>query len=127
MVGAPTFLRDLARQGESAADDVSSFRLFSCGGADVGPALVAEAAARLGCVAKRVYGSREFPTITTIGPPDPLAGRLDSEGRTIGANEIRIDDDDGLTVSAGQEGEILACGPECCLGYLNRALHAESF
>ena len=30
-------------------------------------------------------------------------------------------------MSAGQEGEILARGPECCLGYLNRALHAESF
>jgi long-subunit acyl-CoA synthetase (AMP-forming) len=30
-------------------------------------------------------------------------------------------------VSAGQEGEILARGPECCLGYLDRALNAESF
>ena len=40
-----------------------------------------EAAARLGCVAKRVYGSTEFPTITTTGPDDPPARRIDSDGR----------------------------------------------
>src|SRR5206468_5715933 len=65
MVGAPTFLRDLAA---GAPGETTSLRLCSCGGADVDPALVREAAARLGCVAKRVYGSTEFPTVTTTGP-----------------------------------------------------------
>src|SRR5579884_3824041 len=50
MVGAPTFLRDLAFHPTLPAHDVHSLRLFSCGGADVDPALVREAAARLGCV-----------------------------------------------------------------------------
>jgi len=56
MVGAPTFLRDLAEHPTLASSDTSSFRLFSCGGAAVDPTLVRESAARLGCVVKRVYG-----------------------------------------------------------------------
>ncbi|HEY3188676.1 MAG TPA: AMP-binding protein, partial [Solirubrobacteraceae bacterium] len=123
MVGAPTFLRDLARH----PDPVHRLRLFSCGGADVDPTLVREAAARLGCVAKRVYGSTEFPTVTTTGPDDPPERRIDSEGRPIGANEIIIVDEDGAEVTAGREGEILARGPECFLGYRNPALNAEAF
>jgi cyclohexanecarboxylate-CoA ligase len=127
MVGAPTFLRELAQHPALAAADVRSFRLFSCGGADVDPDLVADAAARLACVAKRVYGSTEFPTITTTGPADPAARRIDSEGRPIGAAEILLVDDDGAEVATDQEGEILARGPECCLGYLDPALNAETF
>jgi acyl-CoA synthetase (AMP-forming)/AMP-acid ligase II len=127
MVGAPTFLRDLAHHPAAATTDVSSFRLFSCGGADVDPALVREAAARLGCVAKRVYGSTEFPTITTTGPDDPPARRIESDGRPIGAAEVRLVDDDGAPIAAGREGEILARGPECFLGYRRRALNAEAF
>ena len=127
MVGAPTFLRDLAHHPDLARADVSSFRLFSCGGADVDPAVVAEAARRLGCVAKRVYGSTEFPTITTTGPDDPPARRVDSDGRPIGAAELRLVDDDGAAVGPGREGEILARGPDCCLGYLDATLTAEAF
>jgi cyclohexanecarboxylate-CoA ligase len=127
MVGAPTFLRDLARHPALERTDVSSLRLFSCGGADVDPALVTEGAARLGCVVKRVYGSSEFPTVTTTGPTDPPARRADSEGRPIGANEVRLVDEDGRPVPPGVEGEILARGPECFLGYRNPALDAEAF
>jgi cyclohexanecarboxylate-CoA ligase len=127
MVGAPTFLRDLAGHPDLAAHDVSSFRLFSCGGADVDPTLVREAAAKLGCVAKRVYGSSEFPTVTTTGPDDPPARRIDSEGRPIGAAEIRLVDDAGRAVAADVEGEVLARGPECFVGYRTAELNAETF
>jgi cyclohexanecarboxylate-CoA ligase len=127
MVGAPTFLRELARHPGLDALDVGSFRLFSCGGADVDPTLVTEAADRLGCVVKRVYGSTEFPTITTTGPDDPPARRVDSEGRPIGAAEIRLVGDDDAPVSTDREGEVLARGPECFLGYLEGGLNADSF
>ena len=126
MVGAPTFLRDLAQTPGLARDDVATLRLFSCGGAEVDPTLVREAAARLGCVAKRVYGSTEFPTVTTTGPDDPAERRIDSEGRPIGGNEILLVDEEGGSVPAGREGEILARGPECFLGYRDPALNAES-
>ena len=127
MVGAPTFLRDLAEHPTLASSDTSSFRLFSCGGAAVDPTLVRESAARLGCVVKRVYGSTEFPTVTTSGPDDPPARRVETEGRPIGAVELRIVDEAGEPVPAGHEGEILARGPECFVGYRDPALNAEAF
>jgi cyclohexanecarboxylate-CoA ligase len=127
MVGAPTFLRDLASHPDLARHDVSRFRLFSCGGADVDPALVRDAAERLQCVAKRVYGSSEFPTITTTGPDDPPARRIDSDGRPIGAAELRLVDDDGAPVPTGREGEVQARGPECFLGYRDAAHGADAF
>src|SRR3989442_10551082 len=108
MVGPPTFLRDLAVGAPGAP---ASLRLFSCGGADVDPALVREAAARLGCVAKRVYGSTEFPTVTTTGPDDPPQRRIDSEGRAIGANEVRLVDEGGAAVGPRRQGGNLARGP----------------
>jgi cyclohexanecarboxylate-CoA ligase len=127
MAGAPTFLRDLAHHPALDRHDVSSFRLFSCGGADVDPTLIREAAARLGCVAKRVYGSSEFPTLTTTGPDDPPARRVDSDGRAIGAAELRLVDDDGNAVAAGVEGEVHARGPECFLGYHHASLNDDTF
>jgi cyclohexanecarboxylate-CoA ligase len=127
MVGAPTFLRDLAAHPAAASTDTGSFRLFSCGGADVDPTLVREAAARLGCVAKRVYGSTEFPTLTTTGPDDPPERSIDSEGRAIGAAEMLLVDEEGAPVPTGHEGEILARGPECFLGYRDPALNADAF
>src|SRR6185369_15415889 len=127
MVGAPTFLRDLAHHPELARHDVRRFRLFSCGGAVVDPTLVREAAARLDCVAKRVYGSTEFPTVTTTGPDDPPERRIDSEGRAIGAAEVRVVDDDGTTLPPGREGEVWARGPDCFLGYGSPILDAEAF
>ena len=127
MVGAPTFLRDLAAHPSAATADTTSFRLFSCGGADVDPTLVREAAARLGCVAKRVYGSTEFPTLTTTGPDDPPERCIDSEGRAIGAAEMLLVDEEGAPVPTGREGEILARGPECFLGYRDPALNADTF
>jgi len=127
MVGAPTFLRDLAHHPDLTPDAVASFRLFSCGGADVDPTLVREAAARLGCVAKRVYGSTEFPTVTTSGPDDPPERCIDSDGRAIGAAEMRVVDDADHPVPAGTAGEIQARGPELFAGYHVAALNAEAF
>jgi cyclohexanecarboxylate-CoA ligase len=127
MVGAPTFLRDLSDHPAISRHDISSLRLFSCGGADVDAMLVQRAAARLGCVVKRAYGSTEFPTITTTGPGDPPERRADSDGRPIGGAEMRIVDEDGAPVAVGQAGEILARGPECFLGYLDARLNGEVF
>ena len=127
MIGAPIFLSDLTHHPRLADQPTRSLRLFSCGGAGVSPELILESRRRLGCVAKRVYGSTEFPTLTTTGPNDPPELGAATEGKAIGAAEIRIVDEDGTVLPPGQEGEILARGPECFLGYQDPALDAEAF
>ena len=126
MAGAPIFLRDLARHG--ADFDTSTLRLFSCGGAAVSPELIRLARQRLpACVAKRVYGSTEFPTISTTGAEDGLTHGIDTEGRAIAPAEVRIVDSEGAPLAPELEGEVQARGPECFVGYSDPALNAEAF
>lgn len=127
MVGAPTFLQDLADHPDRHRSDVSSLRLFSCGGAEVSAELIRRARSALGCVAKRVYGSTEFPTITTTDAADAASMGIETEGRPIAPAEVRIVDADGRAVPAGAAGEIQARGPECCVGYSEPSLNDEAF
>ncbi len=126
MVGAPTFLQDLAAVA-ARAPRTTRLRLFSCGGAAVSPALVRRARTALGCVVKRVYGSTEFPSITTTTAADAEAMGVDSEGRAIAPAAVRIVDAAGTPRPPGSEGEVQACGPECCVGYADAALNAAAF
>jgi acyl-CoA synthetase (AMP-forming)/AMP-acid ligase II len=65
---------------------------------------------------KRTYGSTEAPSIaTSIGGDDPAAART-HDGRAVGQVELRIVD-----------GELLARGPEVCVGYLDSAQNAGAF
>ena len=127
MVGAPTFLRDLADHPERGRFDTSSLRLFSCGGAEVSADLIRRARRSLGCVAKRVYGSTEFPTITTTDAGDADSMGIETEGRPIEPVRLRIVDADGAVVATGEDGEIQARGPERFVGYTDAALTAEAF
>jgi len=128
MVGAPTFLQDLLSASESKPGDYHSLRLFSCGGAGVSPVLMQRARARFrNCVAKRVYGSTEFPTLTTTDAADALTHGIGSEGRPIWPAEVRIADEAGTALPAEAEGEVQGRGPECFAGYLEATLNTDSF
>jgi cyclohexanecarboxylate-CoA ligase len=127
MVGAPIFLRDLADHPERERFDLGSLRLFSCGGAEVSAELIRRARRRLGCVAKRVYGSTEFPTMTTTDAGDADSMGIESEGRPIEPVRIRIVDEHGRAAATGVDGEIQARGPERFVGYTDPALTAEVF
>ncbi len=104
MVGPPTFFVSMLQAPGFSRERVASLRLISSGGAGVGGAFVAEASSAFGARVKRTYGSTEAPTIIT-------------DGHTIGEIAVRVDDN----------GELLARGPEVCVGYLDRAQTAEAF
>jgi cyclohexanecarboxylate-CoA ligase len=126
MIGAPTFLQDLLA-AQRAPHDVRRLRLFSCGGADVSADLIRRARHSLGCVAKRAYGSTEFPTITTTDAGDADAMGIETEGRVIPPGALRIVDDAGDVCAPGSEGEVQARGPECCVGYSDERLNRDAF
>jgi cyclohexanecarboxylate-CoA ligase len=104
MVGPPTFFVSMMQAPGFSPERVASLRLISSGGAGVGRAFVDEASHAFGARVKRTYGSTEVPTIIT-------------DGHTIGEVEIRVDDN----------GELLARGPEVCVGYLDAQQTAEAF
>ncbi|MDQ3092651.1 MAG: AMP-binding protein [Actinomycetota bacterium] len=115
--GATPFLQGVADHPDLSCFDTSSLRAFPCGGADVPPDLIRRACRRLGIRSGRGYGSTEFPSITSgAGPDEPEGKRAETDGRPIGANEVRVID-----------GEIQARGPELFLGYRNEGLDADAF
>lgn len=126
-VSATPFLHGLTYHPGLAKHDLRSLRIFACGGADVSPELIRAATEQLGCCAARVYGSTEYPTLTASGPEDPIEKRAQTDGRIIGAARGRVVDDSGHPLPPGQEGEIVARGPEMFLGYLNPALNPDAF
>ncbi len=126
MVGAPVFLQEmLATPGDR--EWARSLRLFSCGGASVSPALMRTARDELGCVAKRVYGSTEFPTVTTTEPEDSTTKAIETEGKPIAPNQVRVIGVDGEPVVPGQPGEVQARGPECFVGYVDPRMNEDAF
>jgi acyl-CoA synthetase len=127
-VGATPFLQELLDAAERRGDRLPSMRQFSCGGASVPPQLIRRAYEVLeNCIAVRVYGSTEVPLVTYGWRDNPeLAATTDG---TLYAYEVKIFDDDGNEVPAGEEGEIAARGPGMLLGYAdadqNREAHTE--
>lgn len=128
MIGAPTFLQEMLAHPDLARHDLSSLRLFSCGGASVPAELMRQAREKLpGLVSKRVYGSSEFPTISTTSADDAQTRGLDTEGRALPGVELAIFSEEGTAVPPGTEGEIRARGPDCMVGYADSRQNAETF
>jgi cyclohexanecarboxylate-CoA ligase len=117
-VAATPFLKELASAAGGRGKKLPSLRFFACGGAPVPPEVIHSATATFeNCTVFRVYGSSEAPTVTlgTMVRGSDVAA--ETEGYIVG-HQVKIVDDDGNVVPAGQEGEILTRGPELMLGYL---------
>lgn len=126
MVAATPFLHGMTYHERLAEYDVSSLRVFCCGGADVPPQLVRDGEERLQCLVTRVYGSTEYPTATLGSAADSLAKRAETDGRPFGGNELRVVED-GVELAAGQTGELYVRGPERFSGYLAHAAGEDAF
>jgi acyl-CoA synthetase (AMP-forming)/AMP-acid ligase II len=124
----PTMLiRTLRLLEEGPERDLSSLRRISYGGAPVGKELIHEALERLGCDMQQRFGLTEAGGQVTILTPedhrDILAGNdslVSSCGRETPQAEIRVVDDEGEVVPAGEVGEIVINADSSASGYWNR-------
>lgn len=127
--GATPFLRGLieATRGRGLGADDIPLRRGPCGGADVPPSVIYDAAEVLGARFTRIYGSTEGVTVT--GTPLDAAFRkaAETDGQPLPGHELRIVDESGRDVSPGVAGEILVRGPSNFLGYFDPALNADTF
>ncbi|MCY3618228.1 MAG: AMP-binding protein [Acidimicrobiaceae bacterium] len=111
MVGPPTLFTTLMDCDGFDPARTATLRMISCGGAGVTPAFCRRAAATLGVVVKRSYGSTEAPTIATSRFDDPTDKMILTDGRAFGDARLRVADD----------GELWVSGPEVARGYLDPA------
>lgn len=125
--GSPFFLASLLDCPDFTDEHLRLIRHVAIGGAPV-PAAFAERVTSLGISIVRGYGSTEHPSTTsTLHEEDPLDARLYTDGRPQPGIEVRIADDDGRALAAGEWGEIQSRGPDLCTGYTDPALTADAF
>ena len=124
--GASVFLASLIDHPDFTARDAALINRVGLGGAPV-PVALGERAAAHGITIIRAYGSTEHPSTTGASFDDSAEIRHHTDGRALGAVELRLVDEDGRDVPVGTPGEILSRGPDLCLGYTDPALTAAAF
>jgi cyclohexanecarboxylate-CoA ligase len=124
-MGATPFLRDLA--SAEPAYDLTSLRVFISAGAPIPRPLVPAARARLGCPISAGWGMSENGLVTCNGLNDPEEKVFGSDGFPLAGMALRVVDDDGRDVPAGDEGDLLVRGAAQFAGYFKRSQYtAES-
>lgn len=126
MAGATPFLRELDQAYRATGRERSSIRQYCCGGASVPPQLVRRVG-ELGITAYRAWGMTELPTSSFANELDPVDVRADTDGRLSPGVELRVLDDEGRPLPAGEVGSLHLRGPEMMLGYLQEEANARAF
>ena len=127
--GSATFLLDMLRAKNLARCDLSSFRIFRCGGGPIPRALLLEAREKLPYVGIHCgWGQTEngVVTLTRIGAPDDKL--LNTDGRAQPGMDVRVVDDKSQLLAPGTEGRLQCCGPFMFVGYAKQeTLTRENF
>jgi fatty-acyl-CoA synthase/long-chain acyl-CoA synthetase len=121
----PTMIHMLLEADDGGAD-VSSLRCFTYASAPMPVPLLRRAIARFGNIFTQVYTLSEAPVITTMMHPHEhleietdCGPRLGSVGREVPTFELRLVDDAGRDVPAGDVGEIAVRSINNMAGYWN--------
>lgn len=125
--GATPFLQTLVNAATSSGANLSTLRVFRCGGAEVPPSLIRQAQ-KLGINAFRTYGSSEHPTVSGVADGDADRGAT-TDGKIHPGVDVKIVsiDDESIEMPTGETGEIQTKGAEVFLGYKDAALNRAAF
>lgn len=116
--GVPTQWELMLRTPDLASRDLSSLRLISTGAARVPAPLVFALQKRFGCPVVVRYATTEASVISGTLPGDPPEVIERTVGCACPTVEVRITDDDGQVLSAGEVGMIEVRSPAVMKGYL---------
>ncbi|MET7517731.1 AMP-binding protein [Streptomyces sp. NPDC005480] len=129
--GSNTAFHQAYLKAQAARPDTSLFprvRSFMGGGATRPHYLYDQLREAFGDVALLSgYGSTETGSLTLADPHDPGWAQAKTEGRPYDVTELRIVKESGTLAGPGEEGEVLARGPQMMLGYVDPALDAAAF
>jgi fatty-acyl-CoA synthase len=118
VMGVPTTLKMLMEAPEFASADFSHVRWFISGGAPL-PHYIIDAYQKRGIEMKQGYGMTEAGVncfSMTVADSRRKAGSI---GRPMMFTEVRVVDESGAEMPAGEVGEMWIRGPHVALGYWN--------
>jgi acyl-CoA synthetase (AMP-forming)/AMP-acid ligase II len=118
LAGPPTLFFRILDELATAAWDVSSLRVAICGAAAVPPELIRRLLDRVGLERMiNAYGLMEGTVVSMTRAEDPVEVIAGSTGRAVPGVSLRIVDDAGKDLPAGERGEILIGGYGVMPGY----------
>jgi acyl-CoA synthetase (AMP-forming)/AMP-acid ligase II len=100
--------------------DYANLRVFLNGGAALSASVAAAAEDRMGCAVLGIYGASESAFPTCARHDDPVDKRRSTVGRPAPGQELRLVDENGADVTAGEPGEVRWRGPNASFGFLNQ-------
>jgi cyclohexanecarboxylate-CoA ligase len=118
--GSATFLLDLLRSPSFKQHDLSSLRIFRCGGGPIPVALVREAEQMLPHLkVLRGWGQTENGVVTITRLDDPLETRAETDGTAQPGMEVRVVDAANMPVPVNTEGRLQTRGAAMSPAYAN--------
>lgn len=120
--------RWLEHREQDRSADLSSLRLLQVGAARLADSVATEIGPKLGCKLQQVFGMSEgLLCLTRLDDPAEVVNH--TQGRPICPDdEIRVVDEEGQPVPAGEPGVLLTRGPYTTRGYYRSPeLNAQAF
>jgi long-chain acyl-CoA synthetase len=117
--GVPTMFAAMLHEPDAAEHDVSSLRLCVSGGSAMPGEIMRSFEETFGCIILEGYGLSETSPVASFNHPH-AERKPGSIGTPIAGVEMRLVDDDGKDVAAGEVGEIAIRGENVMKGYWQR-------
>jgi len=117
--GVPTMYGAMLHLPGGESHDTSSLRVCASGGASMPGEVMRAFEDKFHCTILEGYGLSETSPVASFNPPD-RERKPGSIGIPIDGVEMRVVDDDGDEVTAGEVGEIVIRGHNVMKGYWNR-------
>jgi cyclohexanecarboxylate-CoA ligase len=120
-LGSTPFLSDLVENPAVHETDMRSLRLFLCAGAPIPRVLVQKSRdVHPQMHVMSAWGMTEMGIATATYPNDPEAKVIDTDGRALPHQQVRVVDEAGDVVPAGTEGRLQSRCATTFVGYLKR-------
>ncbi|MBU2499062.1 MAG: acyl--CoA ligase, partial [Proteobacteria bacterium] len=113
----PTQLVRILNEADPADFDLRSLRVIRTGASAFDASLARETEIRMKCKVVIAGGSQETHSFGQSSVEDPDDLRISTEGKPFPGNEIRIADDNGCEMSAGEIGHLWVRGAATSSGY----------
>jgi long-chain acyl-CoA synthetase len=117
--GVPTMFAGMLHSPDAGTHDVSSLRLCISGGSAMPVEIMRSFEETFGCIVLEGYGLSETSPVASFNHPH-AERKPGSIGTPIADVEMRLLDDDGKEVPAGEVGEIAIRGENVMKGYWQR-------
>lgn len=116
-MGVPTMFTMMLEWAEEREVDLSGLRFCISAGQNLPWHVARRFRERFGVAVYDLWGQTEGTPITSYDPAREAEGRPESCGRALPGCAVRVVDDAGHALPAGEVGEVLLAGPSVMLGY----------